>query len=143
MARRVLPQPPGPTKLTSRFAASQIVNEFVTQGCTEGVAGACNDGATNLSVYGEQLGDSKTPLAPGAYWSNNGSSWTPRVPDNVYASAQAHGKTLVPVGTAYGNIKAGYYTTEYANGNCCGCNCTGTCENGSCVGQQHGGKCVD
>jgi hypothetical protein len=97
--------------------AAQVVNEFVQQSS----AADGWDGLTDLSVYGQYLGESKANAQIGTtWWVNNYQSWTPRVPDNIKASildprSPAYGKQWYPVDPSYNNLVAGYWTSAVVN----------------------------
>lgn len=115
-------------------AASQVVNEFATKGGYDCAAGTC-DGWTDYSVFGQLLGGAKDSWQVGSNWYNGYASFTPRVPDNILASAASHGHAVVA-----GNIAAGYYTSSTApDGSCCGAGCCGDCEGGTCDMSNCGG----
>jgi hypothetical protein len=115
-------------------AASQVVNEFATKGGSYCAAGVC-DGWTDYSVFGQMLGGAKDNWQVGNLWWNNYQSFTPRVPDNILASAASHGHAVVAT-----NIAAGYYTSTTApNGSCCGAGCCGSCDAGICDLSECGG----
>ena len=115
-------------------AAAQVVNEFAHKGGTLCAAGAC-DGWSEYSVFGQLLGGAKNNWQVGNTWYNAYQSFTPRVPDNIRASAAPKGHAVVAT-----NIAAGYYTTAPApDGACCGVACCGTCWSGSCDASECGG----
>jgi len=108
-------------------AASQVVNEFATKGGYDCAAGSC-DGWSDYNSRGQMLGGAKDNWQVGSNWYNGYASFTPRVPDNIQASAKSHGHAVVGA-----NIAAGYYTsTTSPNGSCCGAGCCGSCEGGVC-----------
>ena len=108
-------------------AAAQVVNEFATKGGSNCAAGGC-DGWTDYSVFGQMLGGAKDNWQVGSNWWNGYQSFTPRVPDNILASAASHGHSVVAT-----TVAAGYYTSQSApEGACCGTGCCGECSSGVC-----------
>ena len=129
-------------------AAAQVVNEFSVQ-----TAGT-EDGWTDWSVFNQLLGEAKTNFQPTGWWwgyttnsgtynNNPGGNWTPRVPDNIYASAATKGHAVVT-----GNVAAGYWTSTTT---CVYCAAAGTttgsasqCCSGYCSYYPYGsgGPCI-
>jgi hypothetical protein len=125
-------------------AASQVVNEFAMQAFTNDDGwssyNGCPPGSTNFTcTSNELLGNAKTNFQPTGWWTNNSASWTPRIPDNIYASAGPNGHAIVG-----SSVAAGYWVTNRAPDDTpCGACDSGYCYNGVCTGATGcGGGCL-